>query len=67
MHRKALTSDSLSTHGFFWAKTSHPPLYRVVFDAVYCTDGGGTPIPITPAAAEPLYSAPCALMKSVRV
>ena len=27
MYRKALTSDSLSTHGFFWAKTSHPLLY----------------------------------------
>ena len=27
MYRKALTSDSLSTHGFFWAKTSRHPLY----------------------------------------
>ena len=30
MYRKALTSDSLSTHGFFGRKTSHPPLYRSV-------------------------------------
>ena len=36
MYRKALTSDSLSTHGFFWAKTSDHPLY---VQAV----GGGLP------------------------
>ena len=28
VYRKALTSDSLSTHGFFWAKTSPPPPSR---------------------------------------
>ena len=27
MYRKTLTSDSLSKHGFFWAKEIHHPLY----------------------------------------
>ena len=35
MYRKALTSGSLSTHGFFGQKTSHPPLY---FFSVYWND-----------------------------
>ena len=35
MCRKTLTGDSLSKHGFFGAKTSHPPLYQMVKASIH--------------------------------